>query len=540
VKINGVPFERNPLIGLPNEKGFDVRYKYNYEALMTEAVGRDKDYQDSMFRQLILNDLWFVVYFIVKPFAEGNHKSFNHPFLVRACREVQSGPKDCTLDMWARFHYKTSIITIGETLQDMLRKPEEAVGLFAYKRAIATQKYIFQIKRIIENEKILYDAFEDVIYQDPERESPLWSVDGGLILKRKSNRGEPSVSGHGLVEGMPTSMHFEVRKYDDITTEDMADSPNVMEDVKVKFDSSQNLGMADGGSHRVIGTVYHHNDPLCYVRDKKDIFGNNMYVMRLKPATHDGMENGTPVLISQATLDRLKATKTFRSQQLLNPTPEGTQKLNPDFLMPIEPQFIPKELYKFMVIDQAGDLASNINKMGEDSWAIAVVGVEPKMNDIGASARYILDLFISPMSESEAIDQIVRMYLNAGMIRQVGVEKVGISTTHIHIANALRARGRYITEDANTLVLLRPAGRNKIKFIESSWSWPLNNSRMFYSRSCPNAYIDRLKNEMSMFPYWHDDGINAIAYLDDMIKDFRFPLTTYSHKPIAYREIGVV
>jgi hypothetical protein len=136
---------------------------------------------------------------------------------------------------------------------------------------------------------------------------------------------------------------------------------------------------------------------------------------------------------------------------------------------------------------------------------------------------FLEDVWITPASESEAIDQIVRMYLKAGMIMKLGVEKVGAVTTHIHVASALRAHGRYVSwETGGNGVLLRPAGRNKRKMIEAALSWPLNNGKIFYSLSCPTNYIERMKMEMRNFPVWHDDGINMLAYLYDVLKDYHF------------------
>ena len=111
----------------------------------------------------------------------------------------------------------------------------------------------------------------------------------------------------------------------------------------------------------------------------------------------------------------------------------GTQKLNPEFLKEIEPEQIPRTAYKFMTIDPAGSTGKG------DSWAILVCSVEPKTDEVGASNVYIADAIISPLGDSEAIEIIVRMYLNAGIIQKVGVEKVGLSSTEIHVANALRA-----------------------------------------------------------------------------------------------------
>lgn len=506
VKINGMPFEPVP----------GCRYKTD-PVRVSHLISTGEWDERSAYRQLILDDLWFVVYFVLKiPVA-------NHPFWVDACREVESGPQDYTLDVWAREHGKSSIITIAETIQYALRHPNNTTGIFSYVRPVS-KKFLFTIKDTFENEKILSSCFPDVVWANPRQEAPIWSLDDGLILKRSTSRKEPNVSAWGLVEGMPTGLHFERRVYDDISTEDIAESVDMMEKVKNKFDSSQNIG-TDGGHHRVIGTYYHHNDPLIYIRDKKSLEGEKKYLLRYKPATDDGTAMGKPVYLSQRRLDDLRITRSFNCQQLLDPSPIADQALTPEYLTPVERRLIPKNVYRFMLVDQAGDLGSAKSEKNADSWAVGVVAVEPFTDDIGQSRVFIEDLWISPANESEAIDQIVRMYLNAGMIMRICVEKVGISTTHLHIAAGLKARGRYILFDkGGNGVLLRPAGRNKRKMIESALSWPLNNGKIFYSTAVPTNYMERLKMEMRNFPVWHDDGLNMLAYLYDALQDFSFGL----------------
>jgi len=490
----------------------DCEYKTDYLAVVRNMASGLNPV--NVYRSLILNDLFFVLYFIVRPFSPGDEERVNHPFIVKMCNEIQDGQKDYTLDVWAREHFKTSIMTVAETIQYTLGNPEASTGIFAYARP-AAKKFLYSIRDIFQTRKLLKACFREIVWNDPEKEAPLWSLDDGIILKRTTTRKEPTIGAYGLIEGMPTGLHFDRRVYDDIITEDVADSPEVMEKIKIKYDSSQNLG-TESGTHRVIGTFYHHADPLTYVRDKKDENGNPKYHFRLVPATKDGTPNGSPIYVSQKRLDDLKLTKTFNCQQLCNPTPVGTQKLNPEYLKEIDPEQIPRTSYKFMTIDPAGSTAKG------DSWAILVCVVEPKVDEVGASNVYIVDAIISPLGDSEAIEAILRMYLKAGVILKVGVEKVGLSSTEIHVANALKARGRYISVDDGTLIILRPAGRNKTQRIESAIAWPLNNGKLHVSKAVPYTYRERLKWEMEKFPFWHDDGLDALSYLYDIIKDFRF------------------
>ena len=510
VTINGIDFD--PIPG--------IRYKHDYVAAMRKVAEGYTDENGkwdelSVCRALMLNDLWFLLYFGM------GYKTANHPFVVKVCREIEDGPKSFTLDIWAREHFKSAILNKAETIQFVLRNPEKSTGIFSYIKPLA-KKFLFEIKETFNNSSFLNKCFPDVLWGvgRAAKEAPLWALDEGIIVRRKTNMPEPTVSAWGLTEGMPIGMHFDRRVYDDISTEDMCRSIDMMEQVKTKFDSSQNIGK-EGGIHRVIGTYYHHSDPLNFIRDKKDLNGNPKYHVRIKPATHDGTANGKPVLFSQAHLDELKGDRTFNFQQLCDPTPATEQKLMFEYLNPIEPKFIPRDLFRVVIVDQAGDADSN--KGGDtDPWAVLVAGIEPVTDDLGQSRVFIENIWAEVAGESEAIDQIIRMYLDGGMIERVGVEKVGISSTHIHVAQALKARGRHVEFSDNGRsngVLLRPAGRNKKKFIEGALAWPINNGKVFLSNAIPECYRERLRTEMRNFPFWHDDILNTMAYIYDILKN---------------------
>lgn len=502
ITINGIDFTPIP----------DVRYCFDYVA-MYDDIQAGVYPELSVWRNVILNDLWFIVYFIL---GEGkNSPRANHPFIVKACQEVQEGPASDTLDLWAREHFKSSVITVAETIQYSLKYPDKSTCIFSYARPVA-KKFLFEIKSVFENSRMLKACFPDVIWDNPESQAPIWSLDDGLILNRKGTRKEPTIMAAGLVEGMPTGMHYDRMIFDDIVTEDIATSVEVMEKVKLKFDSAQNLG-TDGGVHRVIGTYYHHNDPLVYIAGKKDMDDGVTpeYHLRLKPATDNGEASGKPVLLSAERFKKLKGTATFNCQQLLNPTPIGTRKLDSSMLQEIDREDIPSNLYRFMMVDPAGE--------GEDSWGMFVCGVEPVVDEIGASNVYILDCVIDNLQISHAIEMATKMYMRNGIVEQIGVEKTGLSTMETHIANALKSMGRRISVEDKTLVLLKPAGRAKVTRIENALAWPLLNSKIFISNSVPAMYKGVLKQEMDQFPFGkHDDGIDALSYLYDMLHDYGF------------------
>ena len=126
-------FIPHPDIGIP-EKGVPrvpgkVYYKNNYVKIIRDIdLGKFQDMPGAKggvaYRHLVETDLFFLVYFIMNMRGDkDNIWGVNRPFVVEMCQVVERGPKDYTLDIWAREHLKSSIITIAETIHEVLRNP---------------------------------------------------------------------------------------------------------------------------------------------------------------------------------------------------------------------------------------------------------------------------------------------------------------------------------------------------------------------------------------------------------------------------------
>ncbi len=97
---------------------------------------------------------------------------------------VQANPNGY-LDLWAREHFKSSIITTALTIQDILcthgndpidESGECTIGIFSHTRPIA-KAFLRQIKGELEKNDFLKRMFPDVLFKHPEKESPKWSED---------------------------------------------------------------------------------------------------------------------------------------------------------------------------------------------------------------------------------------------------------------------------------------------------------------------------------------------------------------------------
>ena len=216
------------------------------------------------------------------------------------------------LDLWAREHFKSTIITFGLTIQDILNDPELTFGLFSHTRPIA-KGFLRPIKWEFERNQNLKTWFPDVLYAEPHKESPKWSEDDGIIVKRKGNPKEATIEAWGLVDGQPTSKHFKRMVYDDVVTRESVTTPEMIKKVTEAWELSRNL-TSEGGQDRYIGTRYHYYDTYNEMM-KRGI------TPRIYAATKDGNADGEPVLMSRERLaqKRLEMQDTFAAQMLLKP-----------------------------------------------------------------------------------------------------------------------------------------------------------------------------------------------------------------------------
>jgi hypothetical protein len=305
-----------------------------------------------------------------------------HPWLYARCREVEADPDD-HLDLWAREHYKSTIITFAGGIQELLRDQEITIGIFSHTKGIA-QKFLMQIQQELESNELLKAAFPDVLWENPQRDAPSWSLQGGITVKRRGNPKEATIEAHGLIDGQPTSRHFRLRIYNDVVVPESVSTPEQITKTTAAWSQSSNLGQ-DGGRVWYEGTRYNFADTYSVILERKAAKA------RVYPATHNGRADGRPVLLSPAAwaqkkIEQLEAD--IACQQLLNPL-AGTQRyFDPDNLQRYE--FRPMVLNVYITIDPARS-----KKKDSANTAMAVQGVDIQ------GQKYLLDGFDHKMDLSE-------------------------------------------------------------------------------------------------------------------------------------------
>jgi predicted phage terminase large subunit-like protein len=434
-------------------------------------------------------------------------KDVEKPWLLERCKEFDLSPNG-HLDLWARDHYKSTIITFGGTIrsilashgEDPLMEREQCIGIFSHTRPIA-KGFLRQIKYEFETNGSLKELFPDILWTKPDKEAPKWSEDDGITVKRKSNPKEATLEAWGLVDGQPTSKHYTGMVFDDVVTRESVTTPEMIEKTTQAVELSFNLGSQGQEWRRMIGTRYHSNDTY------RTMIERGVFNPRIYAATADGTVDGEPVFLSRdliAQKRRDMGPYTFGAQMLQNPVADATQGFKRDWLRHYHksPDDIAGGLNKYILVDAAND-----KRKTNDYTAMWVVG-------LGADGNfYVLDMVRDRLNLTERADKLLSLHRKWKPI-EVRYERYGMMADIQHI--------KYRQEEMNyRFEIVEVAGqtpkndriRRLIPLFEQGKVYlPDSMHKTDYEGQVRELVGDFIEQEYASFPVpLHDDMLDALA-----------------------------
>jgi len=458
-------------------------------------------------RRLCLEDLFFLITIGFK------RKDVNKPWLYDRCREVEANP-DSHLDLWFREGYKSTIITFGQTVRDILTDPEVTIGIFSHTRPIA-KGFLEQIKRELESNVFLQELFPEILYKEPKRESPRWSVDNGIIVRRESNPKESTVEAWGLVDGQPTSKHFSILVYDDVVTKESVTTPDQIKKVTDAWALSMNLG-AKNGRIRYIGTRYHENDTYKAILDRNSAIPREHYPT--DKGKTDFLVLGRPVLHTREQLLKKREDMgpyIYACQMLQNPQADRVMGFKDEWIRPYDHLRNHEGWNFYMLVDPA-----NEKKEINDYTVIVVIGTAPDNN------YYLVDGIRDRLNLAERTREVFRMQRRWRPLN-TGYEKYGMQSDIEHI--------RYEMELQNYRFKITALGgqlpkndriRRLVPIFEQGRFWtPHFLPFVDHEKKAHDFIHEFLNDEYRPFPVAaHDDMLDDISRICDAEMEVKFPL----------------
>ena len=473
-----------------------------YKQLLGWAAENGSLIERETWRRLCREDLFFLLVFVL------GRRDVMHEWIYQRCRDVQNQPNGY-LDVWSRFHYKSTIITFAKTIQDLLINPELTICIFSQTSPLARQ-FLRQIKTELQDNGRLKQLFDDIFWSDPEKMAGKWSEHEGIIVKRRGNPKEATIEAYGLIDQQPTSKHFDIRVYDDVVTQESVGNPDIIKKTTERWELSGATGMGPNGLdvERYVGTFYHGNDTY------QEIMRRGVVKVRQHPATIDGTADGEPVLKSRdelMALGRKMGPATFAMQILLDVKGGSTRSFRQEWIKFWEPER--KGLNIYIIVDpSSGKKRWRGNKLVNDYTSMLVLGIDGNENWM------VVDLVRDRLNLEGRAKALFGLHRKYRPIQQVGYEETGMQADIEHF--------QYVMKQENYRFDITPLGTQLSKgdVIESSLPQfangkvylPRHGIRVINSDGRAEDVIQTfLVEEFNLYPVAkHDDTLNCFGHMN--------------------------
>lgn len=334
-----------------------------------------------------------------------------------------------------RGHLKSSLVTVGYTIQQILRNPNVRV-LIANQIWDMSRKFLSEIKGHLEQSQLKY-LFGDF-------QSQKWNQDDIVVRQRTRPLKEPTVMTTG-VEAETTGGHFDMIILDDLTGLQNSATPEQREKTKRFRRSMINL-LEPGGTLIEIGTRWHLDDTFQQIIEKEAKYYDIMvrqvvekgkiifpkkFSKKFDPKKKDWIDASAENCMDY--IEHLKNSMPideFQAQYMNTPISVENQLFKQEFFKYWNKR--PEGLYVGMGVDLA------ISQRTEaDYTALVVVGMDKDWN------LYILDYLRGHWTPSQIVEKVFEMQAR-WQPYAVSMEINGFQRTlKLAVEEEMRRRGQY-------------------------------------------------------------------------------------------------
>ena len=468
-----------------------------YDEIEKRAANCPGVKRKKILRKMILSDRFFL---LTRVLGRDDLETEWHYVMTRM---VEAAP-DGWLDFWFREGGKTSIITFGGIIQEILRNPKVTICIFSFSRPIA-KDLMKPIKTEFENNEILLFCFPEILTSDTTKYER-WNDDKGLIVLGGGAGNTCTLEAHGLVEKQPTSKHFEIIVYDDMVSQDTVRTPNASQRAVSGWQLSQNLGRK-GGRQWYIGTIYALNGPYNHIKKL------NKFKIREFPITYNGEVRGDgPFFNTEEIADKYltMGPQVFACQNLMKPQMGGNQGFDPRHFNYWERSDF-SQMPKAILIDPSGGK----NKQRSDFTAGAVIGRGKDYN------WYIIDMVRDKLQLSQRTELLFRWHrMYRPLVVAYEVYGMQSDTEHFRIEMERQHYNFYIQETGGKVSKDTRVEGLEPYFASDAIFFPKRLERTLWDGTTVDLVKLVREEEYIKWPFpEHDDYLDMLARIQDIRLD---------------------
>jgi predicted phage terminase large subunit-like protein len=368
-----------------------------YREELIRQILRNKEIQDNIIRDRGKTMLYGFNKYVME--VEKNKQALGD-FHWDLCDFVTDNKKRKKLILMPRGHLKSTLITIGYSVQQIIANPNVRILIMNATWQMAVD-FLSEIKNHLQKNERLLELFGDVTEGAEE-----WAADRIKLKRTDFNIKGPTVQAAGIDSNLVGS-HPDIIIFDDVHGRDNVATREQIEKVKLRYKDAVDL-LEPGGQFIVIGTRWCEGDLYDWILDKDNQVSKSFDVMIKKAYTGD-VETGVDFkslwpekFTQEELLKRLheKGWYEFSAQYLNNPVPPEDADFKREWF-----QYYDREDYKganhknIMTIDPAISLEKEA-----DFTAMTVGGIDSFSN------IYIKDLVRKRMKPNEIINTIFSLY----------------------------------------------------------------------------------------------------------------------------------
>ena len=344
---------------------------------------REKGQLKSAMRRCSEESLFYFVIYIL-------HWTFlDNDFAYALCAKCQGEGRWGRMWLLAREHYKSTVITIAETIRDILLHPEKTTCIYSYKFEIAKVNFFQPIKKELDNNQLIQILWPDVVYTANDK--PVDWTAQAINVKRKTRRKEFTLACASLFSQL-TGTHYDQLIFDDCVIEENCQTQEAIATTQKQWEMSLNTGNTKDLKYCVIGTFYSAGDLYCHIRKQ------GICETILQPC-YDA--EGRGVLYTQAALKqklKVMGSAVFATQMLLDPQAGAAIRFRKEDIMWWRPSIL-RGLNIYVFVDPAGAVSRK-----RDNTVILTIALD------SADNYYVLDIIRDKLTITQKTEALFRLY----------------------------------------------------------------------------------------------------------------------------------